>query len=267
VTSLHRWSSAVLALSTILARPAIAADRADKREIIRQARAAYYSLRRSGLDSYQVNITVDWDVVLGPGQTTEQRKNALRLLNGLHFGQSLDANGKSIITHRADVPAPNAQAQSGYDQIFTGMDQAISGFMDTYQMFMVTLPFPAVNGDYVVEDAPYGYRLTYKDGNSDIVTRMTKSFAITEMIVSAADFDSSIRPSFATTDGLLVLGSYDGEYRPTKTKTGVVKLSTQIEHTVVDGLRLPRKVAIKSSIDDAPNSTELTFTEYTIKKR
>jgi hypothetical protein len=267
MTPVQRWTSGVLVLSALLVRPALAADRGDKREIIRQARAAYYSLRRSGLDSYQVNITVDWDVVLGPGQATEQRKNALRLLNGLHFGQSFDASGKSIITHRADIPAPNAQAQSGYDQIFTGMDQAISGFMDTYQLFMVTSPFPAVNGDYVVEDAPYGYRLTYKDGNSDVVTRMSKSFAIIEMIVNAPDFDSSIRPSFTTTDGLFVLANYDGEYRPTKTKTGVVKLSAQIEHTVVDSLRLPRKVAIRSSIDEAPAQTNLTYSDYTIKKR
>src|SRR5207248_737142 len=40
---LQRLSSAVLVVSAILARPALAADRADKREIIRQARAAYYS--------------------------------------------------------------------------------------------------------------------------------------------------------------------------------------------------------------------------------
>src|SRR5207302_3543361 len=71
MTPLQRWTSTVLVLSTILACPVLATDRADKREMISQARAAYYSLRRSGLDSYQVNITVNWDVALGPGQATE----------------------------------------------------------------------------------------------------------------------------------------------------------------------------------------------------
>ena len=75
MTRLQRLSSAVLILSAILARPALAtlaADRADKREIIRQARAAYYSLRQKGLESFQVNITVNWNVVL-KGRTARRR--------------------------------------------------------------------------------------------------------------------------------------------------------------------------------------------------
>src|SRR5260370_38055264 len=99
MTPLQRLSSGVLVLSTILANPAHAADRADKREIIRQARAAYYSLRQKGLESFQVNITVNWNVVL-KGQTTNAEQ--MRLLNSLHFGAAFGADGKTSVTHRAD---------------------------------------------------------------------------------------------------------------------------------------------------------------------
>jgi hypothetical protein len=269
MTTLQRWTSAVLVLSAMLARPAVAADRADKREIIRQARAAYYSLRQKGLDSFQVNITVNWEVVL-KGQTADpvQRANAMKLLNGLHFGQSFDSDGKTTVTHRADTPAPNAQSQTGYNQIFSGMDQVITGFMDTYKPFMVGSPFPAVDSDYVLEDFNNGYRLTYKEGaTTQVITLMSKTFVIAETIVHATDFDSSIKPSFLTTADGYVLAGYDGDYKPTKTATGVVKLMGTLEHRTVEGLRLPYKLYFDSSVDGAPNSTELTFTDYTIKKR
>ena len=171
------------------------------------------------------------------------------------------------MTHRADVPAPNATVQKGYDQIFQGIDQVISGFTDTYSPFMVTSPFPAIDSDYVLEDFDNGYRLTYKEGTSQIITMMTKTLVITETIVHATDFDSSIRPSFLTTADGYVLAGYDGDYKPTKTTTGVVKLSGTLEHRMVEGLRLPSRLYFDSSVDGAPNSTELTFTEYTIKKR
>jgi len=260
-------TTAILLAATSIA-PLRAADRPDKKELISQARSMHYSMRREGLDSFQANISVNWEVVLkGQASTPEQKTNALRMLNGLHFGQSFDAAGKSTITHRADVPAPNAGVQAGYDQIFSGMDQAITGFMDTYKLFMVTSPFPETNSAYTLEDASYGYRLTYKDGNSDVTTRMTKDYEILEMIVNSPEFDSSVRPSYVKMNNQFVMNGYEGDYRPAKTKTGVVKLAATIDHTVVDGIRLPSRLHIKSSIDDMGSESELNFSDYIVKKK
>jgi hypothetical protein len=264
-----RRIGAAVALVALLVQPLAAADRADKRELMKEARAAYYSLRRSGLDSFQVNITVNWDVVLkGQPTTAAGRESAMKLLNGLHFAAAFGADGKTVVTHRADTPAPNAQSQAGYDQIFGGMDQVITGFMDTYKPFMVGSPFPEVDAAYTLEDFNNGYRLTYKDdAKTAVMTLMTKAFVITETVVHAADFDSTIKPSFlATADGY-VLAGYDGDYVPTMTKTGVVKLIGTIEHSFVNGLRMPKKLAFDSKVDGVPNATELTFTDYIIQKK
>lgn len=266
----RRVAAAVLVLlSAMLCRPVAAADRADKRELIKEARAAYYSLRRSGLESFQVNIIVNWEVVLkGTNTTAAGRESAMKLLNGLHFAAAFGADGKTVVTHRADTPAPNAQSQAGYDQIFGGMDQVINGFMDTYKSFMVGSPFPEADSVYTLEDFNNGYRLTYKeDATTQVITLMTKAFIITETVVHAKDFDSTIKPTFlATADGY-VLAAYDGDYVPTMTKTGVVKLIGTIEHGFVNGLRLPKKLVFDSSVDGVPNATELTFTDYTVKKK
>jgi hypothetical protein len=264
-TFTKRFVAAAALLAAIVVQPLAAVDRADKREIIRQARAAYYSLRRSGLDSFQVSIGVNWSVVLG-GKTSNAEQ--MRLLNSLHFGASFGADGKVLVTHRTDVAAPNATVQKGYDQIFEGIDQVVTGFMDTYQPFMVGSPFPAVDSDYVLEDFENGYRLTYKEGAStQVITKMTKTLAIVESVVHAPDFDSIIRPSFTTTADGYVLAGYDADYKPTKTTTGVVRLTGTLDHGMVEGLRLPRKLYFDSSVDGTPNSTEITFTDYTIKKK
>jgi hypothetical protein len=257
----------VLALAGSLARPAAAGDRADKREIIKQAKAAYYSLRQKGLDSFQVTVAVNWDLMLGD-VSPERKANTMRLLNGLHFAAAFDAAGKTTITHRADVPAPTEQAQRGYDQIFTGIDQVLTGFMDTYKPFMVGSPFPGVSADYVLEDADNGYRLSYKeDATTDIVTRMTKTFAIIETKIHTPEWDSTVRPTFMTTPEGYVLAGYDGDYVPANGAKGVVKLNGKIEHGEVEGLQLPVRLTFSSATDGTPMRAELTFTEYTVKKK
>jgi nicotinic acid phosphoribosyltransferase len=85
--------------------------------------------------------------------------------------------------------------------------------------------------------------------------------------VHAKDFDSTIKPTFLATGDGYVLAAYDGDYIPTMTKTGVVKLVGTMEHSFVNGLRLPKKLAFDSTVDGVPNATELAFTDYTIKKK
>jgi hypothetical protein len=132
---------------------------------------------------------------------------------------------------------------------------------------MMTSPFPAEDSEYTLEDSNNGYRLTYKEGQSQVITLMTRTFVITDTTVHGSDFDSTIRPTFMTTVDGYVLAAYDGDYLPTQSKTGVVKLSGSMEHSLVDGLRLVKKLAFDSRVDGVPNQTELTFTDYTIRKR
>ena len=51
-----RILAAGIALAALLVQPLGAADRADKREILKEARAAYYSLRRNGLESFDSTV-------------------------------------------------------------------------------------------------------------------------------------------------------------------------------------------------------------------
>jgi hypothetical protein len=146
------------------------------------------------------------------------------------------------------------------------MEQVITGFYDTYNPFMITSPFPSVDSDYTVDDIDIGYRVSYKEGTSSVVTRMTKTFAIIDTTVNATDFDSVIKPAFGTTEQGYVMSGYNGYYKP-KTGAGTTLLDGTIDHQVVDGLRVPKKLHFDSSVDGVKNQTELVFADYIIKKR
>ena len=257
---------AVAALS-ILAETALRADRADKREILKQAKASYYSLRARGLESFEATLTPDWQVVLSVNGNPPPQAQ-LDLLSVLRFSMSLDAAGKTRVTYRAEKPAPNDTVQKGYDQIFTGMDDIIAGFYQTYTPFMITSPFPAIDSQYQVDDTENGYFVTWKEDRdtTSVSTRMTRTLAITDMVINSKDFDALIKPTFSTGSDGYVLSAYNGYYKP-KAGGGTVLIDVAIEHQLVEGFRLVKKLAFSSAVDGAPSKTEIAFSNYSIKRK
>src|SRR5215472_2392679 len=105
-----------------------------QQEIVKQARQSYYSLRAVGLDEFQSTVKPNWELILKDEIKSDpvQTEAALKLLNGLHFTMVLDQEGKVSVKHRTDFNPPNEQARHGFDQIYSGIDQAVSGFFATW---------------------------------------------------------------------------------------------------------------------------------------
>src|SRR5437660_1292534 len=131
-------SGLLLLLCFPFAAAAQTAPQTGDREIIRQARDSYYSLRRFGLVEFQSTINPNWELVLADQIKSDPAgaQAGLKLLNGLHFEMTLDHNGAVHVTHRADVAPPNDQAAAGFNQIYSGMDQAAGGFFDSWSPFV-----------------------------------------------------------------------------------------------------------------------------------
>ena len=235
-------------------------------QIVEQARRAYYSLRAVGLDEFQSTVKPNWEVVLRDEIKTspDNAQAALKLLNGLHFSMLLDKDGKVTMSHHADVEPQTDKQREGFDQIYSGMDQAVSGFFSTWSMFMLNTPFPSAETEYQLEDLGRQYRLTYKDGSADVVTLMSKDLIITEVKVTSAEFTSSVRPQFTRTAKGLVLSGYTADYQPTS-GPGVVKLDVKMEHQPVSGLQLPVSLTADSVLDGAPTHIELAFSQHQVK--
>lgn len=240
---------------------------ADSKKVLEDARNAYYSLRAAGLDEFRATIKPNWELVLKDQMKADPAgaQAGLKLLNGLHFSMLLDRNDKVTVTHHTDTEPSNEQQRKGFDDIYSGMDQAIDGFFATWKLFMLTPPFPSPDGNYTLENLGTQYRLSYKDGGADVVTMMGKNLIITDIKVNSADFISSVRPQFVHTAKGFVLTGYDADYKPTS-GSGVVKLTLKIDHEPVSGLQLPVGLVLDSVLDGAPTHMELAFSEHEVKK-
>lgn len=239
---------------------------ADSKKVLEDARHAYYSLRAAGLDEFRATVKPNWELVLKDQLKDDPAaaQAGLKLLNGLHFSMLLDHTDKVTVTHHTDTEPANEQQRKGFDDIYSGMDQAINGFFTTWSLFMLNSPFPAADSNYTLENLGTQYRLSYKDGGADVVTMMGKNLIITDIKVNSTEFASSVRPRFVHTAKGFVLTGYEADYKPAS-GPGVVKLSLKIDHQPVSGLQLPVALVLDSVMDGAPTHMELAFSEHEVK--
>jgi hypothetical protein len=263
------WRRAAIAavLCTLFSLTTVAAA-ADKKEVVQQAQAAYYSLRDRGLVEFQANVQPNWRLVLKDQLAANPAgaESALKMLNGIHFTVLMNPEGVVKVTHKADVAPVGQQAAEGFQQIFSGMEQAMSGFFDSWKPFMLTSPLPDPASNYLLEDLGNQYHLSYKDGTANIDTTMSKDLVISEIKVDSPEFKSVLRPRFGKSAQGLLLTGYDATYQGAEGGTAV-QLNVQIENQSVNGLQLPHNLNLSGSYQGTPFNMELAFSGYQIKNR
>jgi len=235
------------------------ADLANKKEIITQARQAYYNLRNEGLDGFTCSITPNWNALLEDVRKTDPAgaDRAVTTLSRLHFTVTLGKDGKVQITHN-DLPGETKEMMDALQQIYGGMEQMTSGFFDTWSLFMLNPPFPAVDSEYQLEALGPQYRLSYKDGEASVVTTMSRDFALDDLHVTTAVFDSSIHPQFIKTSKGLLFTGYVADYQSNKPGEAT-HLKVQIGYQDVSGLQLLRTLDLSGTYGGSPFSVGLTF--------
>lgn len=230
-----------------------------------QAPAAYYNLHRLGFAGATCQIHEDWaqtlkDVPPGPG-----RDNALAVLNQIRFELVIDAAGAGRATMTSAKPSDPKMAEA-FQQIDDGMKQAVSGFFDTWQLFVVGSPFPAAGTPVDDQTNGQGRRLRYKDGGSDVTTDVGRGDLITRMHVHSSTFDSTIDPSFvADPDGLLLNGYVADYVEP----GGAAKthLNVALVYQSIGALKLPAQLQLDGAYAGAPFAMRLSLTDCRLNGR
>ena len=242
---------------------AYGANQADKKEIVRQARQAYYNLRSSGLVQFQAKLQPNWRVLL-KDQDPAKAAESVKVLEGLHFSMSLDDKGAVKVLHRVDASvADDKRFTDAFGQIIGGMEQMTTGFFDTWSPFMLTSAFPAVESEYQLEDKGDVYLLSYKDGNDSVETTLSKFLVILEIKVTDPTFRSSIKPQFKTSSHGFVLTGYESTYVGT-TNADHVQLSVSIDNQEVSQMQLPRQLNLSGTSQGTPFAVELAISEYQV---
>lgn len=260
VSALKIWPL-ILTWFCILAIPEMQASVQDgKRDLLRQSIQSYYSLRRLGLLEFRANVQPNW---VAMAKDTKGNPEAMKMLNGLRFLVSLRPDGSVKVDYESAAPIPTAQ-EGNIKQIYAGMDEMLTGFFATWNLFMLTSPFPAAESEYQLQDLGEKYLLTYKEGSTDVSTTMTREFGITEVKVSAEAFKASVKPQFTKTPKGYVLVGYEGSYEPT-VGPGKTRLSVRVEYQEINGFQLPRKLNLDGIYDGSLVQAELQFSQYLLK--
>jgi hypothetical protein len=236
------------------------ANAADKKDVVREARAAYYSLQTRGLSQFQCNMTPNWDSLLADTKKTNPvgADRAISMLRQLQFTVTQGSRGPAKVTHTT-ITATDDKMAEGLNQIYSGMEQMVSGFFDTWSPFMVSSPFPDTGSNYQLADEGALWSLSYKDGPSaQVVTTMTKGLLIRELKVNTPQFSSSIRPQFTDSAQGMLLTGYQADYvgqSPSET----THLQVGIAYQTVNGFQLPQKLNLGGSYGGSPFQVEVTF--------
>ena len=94
---------------------------------------------------------------------------------------------------------------------------------------------------------------------------MSKTFAISNLKVTTAEFDSSIQPSFTTTPKGLVLSAYTASYKSQKPEeTTQLKVITAYQE--VSGMQMLQKLNLRGTYGGVPFAVELAFSGCQVTK-
>ena len=240
---------------------------ADAESILRPARATYVNLAGKGFQRYRFVATPDWAAMLAELAKTnpEGYRAALDLFGKVRFDVLVGPQGDAQVSHNT-VDSPNPQTTAGLNQVYSGMEQTLTGFFQTWAPFMVNSPFPPVGTAARVGDAGTHYLVDWDEaGDVKVHLQMDRAFSITEMRVKSPAFDSSIRPSFERQPGGLVLAGYEAEYTSTASS---LRLKVLIRNRAIQELPLPVALDLSVWMGAADKQQILmTFSEMNLEKK
>jgi hypothetical protein len=254
-------------LLALLFATAAVAQSPDDRQTLNQARQAYYNLRTQGVSTFQCDVVPDWNLLLQDQRQSNPAAadTAIKVLNQLRFVVSVGADDKVTLTHN-ELTGQSQEMNTALTQIYGGMEQMTSGFFDTWKLFMVNRPFPETQSQFQLQPLGALYSLHYVENSSDVVTTMSKDFAINQLTVTTSAFHSSIHPIFTKSVNGYLLSGYDADYDSGKPEE-LTRLNVLVDYQSVNGIEMLQKLDLKGAYGGAKFDVALGFQGCQIVKK
>lgn len=228
-------------------------------KIVDDARAQYSVLRRQGLMSFTASVTPNWEPLLTE-VPTEERLTALRFARRLRFSVKVDAVAGTVnVSHTLLGPKPAKVRLEALESIARGMDLSINGFFQTWMPVMITHVIPEQPEQFVFQDLGNSYVLSFFESSTNVSIDMTKDFRITELRTPMG----SVRPELSRTTNGFVMTGYEGDFEAPN--LGRVTFKSTITSAPVQGMSMPAKIVLVSTIGTGQNRVELAFSNYRVR--
>ena len=241
----------ILAL-TVSAYPGVQV--ANDQDVISRARSSYYNLPKKGFKGFAATIEPNWEIILAHTATPEN----LKVFRAVQFSMVVDASGAVTVRHEVGDGAAKPTLKPVVDRIHFDVQRLVTGFFNTWRMFMVGSPFPETETKVKIENPDKQYRLLYTVQSGEAAIIMTPDFLITEWNLSGPTSKRTVKPHFQKTDDGFLLTRYQGVFEPLG--NGIkTTLDFNIEYQEVSGMKLPQKVRLSGMHGDQPVEAELVF--------
>lgn len=239
---------------------------ADSKEILRQARAAYYNVKDAGMAGFHCQVNPDWSFLEKIVNDDQGPEKILPVLRQVHFKVDVGANGDATVAPLEDVVSTASDdVKDRVKRTTDGFEQIITGFFQTWQGFLLNSPFPEAQDAYQLTDVGDHYQVTYRQDSTDIQIVMDHHFVIQEVDIKMPQVSVALRPQFSLEGTQLVLSGYEFEnVLPSGEKQ---QGSVAIQNQKIEGLVLPARVAIKMMIGNDIAQPAFDFANYAVKKR
>lgn len=227
---------------------------ANNQDVIRRASIEYYSLARKGFKGFTATIEPNWEVILAQTATPAN----LKIFRDVRFSMVVDANGSITVTHELGPNATKPDLQPTINRIHFDVQRLVTGFFNTWRIFVVSSPFPEIENQTKVERSRKQYRLSYSTPSGEVTITTTDDLLIKEWNLSGTTAKRTVKPQFQkTADGYLLTG-YQGVSEPIG--EGIkTTLDFHIEYQDFNGMKVPQKVRFNGMHGSEPVEAELVF--------
>ena len=230
---------------------------ADPRDTLEKARLAHYSLQRDGLTDFGCAVQPNWEqiVVTARRAISPADEQALNVLKQLRITVAAAPARRAKVV-RNELPAANDEQAKALQQIYSGMEQTLIGFFDTWSPFVMTSPLPPPTATVTLAEQQGQWSFTYKEGSVDISAVLGEDYAIQAMRIGTPKMASLIQPAFTKSPHGFLLSALQSQYRPLPSGPTAL-LQMRIDYQTVSGFQLPK--IIKVGGDDGTNGFQMEF--------
>ena len=223
-------------------------------DVVSRARSAYYSLARKGFKGFTATIEPNWEVILAQTATQEN----LKIFRAVRFSMVVDANGAVTVTHEVDANASGSKLQPTVDRIHADVRRLVTGFFNTWRIFVVSSPFPETADQLKLETLGKQYRLVSTTPSGEVTIALTDELLIKEWNFNAPTLRRTVKPQFQKTADGFLLTDYKQIFEPVG--NGIkTTLDFHIVYQDFNGMKIPQKVRFNGMHGSEPVEAELAF--------
>ena len=168
----------------------------------------------------------------------------------------VDEKGAVTVTHEVGPDAAKTDLQPTIDRIHTDVQRLVTGFFNTWRIFVLHSPFPET--DIQVENPGSQYKLSHTTQAGKVTIAMNNDLVITEWSVVGSTVKRTVKPQWQKTDEGLLLTGYNGTFEPLGDGIKTI-LDFKIEYQDVSGMKVPYKVRLGGTHGSEPVEAELVF--------